>query len=125
MIAEMKLDTGADGRSVISLTVPSDKLLKIAEVIRNVLKFAGHKVKQIGATGEEWIPVEEVFPDGSPAMALRGLRTREGLTQAEMAGRLGVSQNAISEMESGKRAISVKMAKRIEEEFKSSYKIFL
>lgn len=125
MITEMRLDTEADGRSVIKLTVPSDKLLKIAEVIRNVLKFAGHKVKQISATGEEWIPAEEVFPDASPAMVFRGLRTREDLTQAEMAARLGVSQNAISEMESGKRPISVKMAKRIEEEFKSPYRIFL
>jgi transcriptional regulator with XRE-family HTH domain len=58
-------------------------------------------------------------------MALRGLRGREDLTQAEFAERIGVSQNAISEMESGKRPISTKMAKRFGEVFNISYKVFL
>ena len=74
---------------------------------------------------EKWVSADEVFPDGNPAMALRGLRGREGLTQVELATRLGVSQNAISEMESGKRPISQKMAKRLVEEFDLSYKCFL
>ena len=68
---------------------------------------------------------EEIFPDGSPAMALRGLRGKEDITQAELAARLGISQNMVSEMESGKRNISLKMAKRIGEKFKISYKCFL
>ncbi|MDR3175034.1 MAG: helix-turn-helix domain-containing protein [Desulfovibrio sp.] len=63
--------------------------------------------------------------DGSPAMALRGLRGKEDITQVELAARLGVSQNAISEMESGKRPISRKMAKRLGEEFDLPYKVFL
>ncbi len=58
-------------------------------------------------------------------MALRGLRGKEDLTQTELAARLGVSQNAISEMESGKRPISTKMAKRLGEEFNLPYKVFL
>lgn len=37
--------------------------------------------------------------------ALKNLRISQGLTQAEMAIRLGVSQEMISEMESGARAI--------------------
>ena len=53
-------------------------------------------------------------------MALRGLRGREDLTQAELAARLGVSQNAISEMENGKRPISTKMAKRLGGRIQSS-----
>ena len=68
---------------------------------------------------------DEVFPDGSPAMALRGLRGKEDITQAELAARLGISQNMVSDMESGKRNISLKMATRIGEEFKISYKCFL
>ena len=68
---------------------------------------------------------EEAFPDGSPAMALRGLRGKEDITQVELAARLGISQNMVSDMESGKRNISLKMAKRIGEEFKIPYKCFL
>ena len=113
------------GRGVIQLTVPSANTIKVAEAIRGVLSLAGHKVRRINSEGEEVVSADEVFPDGCPAMALRGLRGKEDLTQAELAARLGVSQNAISEMESGKRPISTKMAKRLGEEFNLPYKVFL
>jgi transcriptional regulator with XRE-family HTH domain len=87
--------------------------------------MAGIVGRRVDDDGQEWVTADEVFPDGSPAMALRGLRGREDITQAELAARLGVSQNAISEMESGKRPVSVKMAKRIGEVFDIPYKVFL
>lgn len=125
MLAEIKLHSNSEGRGVIQLTVPPEEAMNIAEVIRGVLTLAGHKVRRVNDDGDEWVTADEVFPDGSPAMALRGFRGREEITQAELAARLGVSQNAISEMESGKRPISMKMAKRLGEEFKISYKAFL
>ncbi|MDL2290837.1 helix-turn-helix domain-containing protein [Desulfovibrio sp. OttesenSCG-928-F20] len=125
MLTEMKLRSDEEGRGVIQLTVPSASTMKVAEAIRGILTLAGHKVRRIHDDGEEWVTAEEVFPDGSPAMALRGLRGREDLTQTQLAARLGVSQNAISEMENGKRPISTKMAKRLGEEFNISYKAFL
>ena len=125
MLAEMMLRSDEEGRGVIQLTVPSANTIKVAEAIRGVLSLAGHKVRRVNSEGEEIVSAEEVFPDGCPAMALRGLRGREDLTQAELAARLGVSQNAISEMESGKRPISTKMAKRLGEEFNLPYKVFL
>lgn len=125
MLTEMKLHSDAEGRGVIQITVPPGKTMKIADVIRGVLTLAGHKVRRVNDDGEEWVTADEVFPDGSPAMALRGLRGKEDITQAELAVRLGVSQNAVSEMESGKRPISMKMAKRLGEEFNLPYKVFL
>jgi DNA-binding XRE family transcriptional regulator len=125
MQTEMNINSNAEGQGVITLTVPAKNTVKIAEVIRSVLTLAGHKVKRVNDDGEEWVSADEVFPDGSPAMALRGLRGREDITQAELAARLGVSQNVISEMESGKRPISQKMAKRLGEEFDLPYKVFL
>lgn len=125
MLAEMMLRSDEEGRGVIQLTVPSANTIKVAEAIRGVLSLAGHKVRRVNSEGEEIVSADEVFPDGCPAMALRGLRGREDLTQAELAARLGVSQNAISEMESGKRPISTKMAKRLGEEFNLPYKVFL
>ncbi len=68
---------------------------------------------------------DEVFPDACPAMALRGFRGKMEWTQQELATRLGVSQHAISAMESGKRPISTKMVKRIGETFNMPYQIFL
>lgn len=125
MLAEMMLRSDEEGRGVIQLTVPSTNTIKVAEAIRGVLSLAGHKVRRVNSEGEEVVSADEVFPDGCPAMALRGLRGKEDLTQAELAARLGVSQNAISEMESGKRPISTKMAKRLGEEFNLPYKVFL
>ncbi|WP_298068810.1 helix-turn-helix transcriptional regulator [uncultured Mailhella sp.] len=125
MLAEMMLRSDEEGRGVIQLTVPSANTIKVAEAIRGVLSLAGHKVRRVNSEGEEVVSADEVFPDGCPAMALRGLRGKEDITQAELAARLGVSQNAISEMESGKRPISTKMAKRLGEEFNIPYKVFL
>lgn len=125
MLAEMMLRSDEEGRGVIQLTVPSANTIKVAEAIRGVLSLAGHRVRRVNSEGEEVVSADEVFPDGCPAMALRGLRGKEDLTQAELAARLGVSQNAISEMESGKRPISTKMAKRLGEEFNLPYKVFL
>lgn len=125
MLAEMMLRSDEEGRGVIQLTVPSANTIKVAEAIRGVLSLAGHKVRRVNSGGEEIVSADEVFPDGCPAMALRALRGREDLTQAELAARLGVSQNAISEMENGKRPISTKMAKRLGEEFNLPYKVFL
>jgi len=42
---------------------------------------------------------EELFPDFHAGNALRGARTREGLTQAQLAERVGVKIHHISEME--------------------------
>ena len=125
MLAEMMLRSDEEGHGVIQLTVPSANTIKVAEAIRGVLSLAGHKVRRVNSEGEEIVSADEVFPDGCPAMTLRGLRGREDLTQAELAARLGVSQNAISEMENGKRPISTKMAKRLGEEFNLPYKVFL
>jgi antitoxin component HigA of HigAB toxin-antitoxin module len=125
MNAEVRLTHGQIGRTEINLSVPSAKTRVILDALRGILPMAGLKMRRVNEEGEELFTSEEVFPDGSPAMALRGLRGKEDITQAELATRLGISQNMVSDMESGKRNITVKMAKRIGEEFKISYKCFL
>ena len=114
-----------EGQEGIFLSVPSGKARAVADAIKSVLTLAGHKVYRINAEGEEVVSGDDVFPDANPAMMLRGLRGKEDITQAELAERLGISQNMVSDMESGKRNISLKMAKRIGETFNMPYKIFL
>lgn len=125
MNAEVRLAQGLPGRTEINLSVPSTKARMILEALCGILPMAGLKMRRINEDGEALFTSEEVFPDGSPAMALRGLRGKEDITQAELAARLGISQNMVSDMESGKRNISLKMAKRIGEKFSISYKCFL
>lgn len=79
---------------------------------------------------DDYVSVDDLFSDltstvGEPAVLLKGLRYREGLTQVEFAKRLRVSQTNLSAMEHGRRSIGKELAKRIEEVFGVSYKAFL
>jgi DNA-binding XRE family transcriptional regulator len=78
---------------------------------------------------------EKIFPEGvfsniekkytKAGVLLRGTRHREGLTQAEMAKKIRVTQADLSKMESGKRPIGKIIAKRIAKLFDVDYRYFL
>ena len=125
MAVEMTLHSIGNGMAMINVQLPAKDAGRTAEVISHLLAFGGQDVLWLNDEGEHLLSVEEVFPDMSPAKVLRGLRGKEELTQAEFAERIGVSQHHISEMETGKRAITIDMAKRIGEAFNVSHKVFL
>ena len=68
---------------------------------------------------------EELKKYGEAGLMLRGSRYKAELTQKKVADALGISQNHISEMESGKRPIGKVMALRLAKLFKTDYKKFL
>lgn len=78
---------------------------------------------------DQTIPWREMFPEyrdeDIPGVCLRGVRRREGMTQAELAQRIGIPQRHISEMEHGKRPIGKEMAKRLGAALNIGYKVFL
>ena len=61
----------------------------------------------------EELAKDDIAKYGKPGIALRGARTREGLSQKELARRTGISQDNISKMENGKRPIGEKVAKKL------------
>jgi len=75
------------------------------------------------------IPWKKAFSEYSdnelPGVVLSGARTKEGLTQKELADKLNITQGHVSEMESGKRSIGKAMAKRLGAVLNISYKVFL
>jgi DNA-binding XRE family transcriptional regulator len=75
------------------------------------------------------IPWKNAFPeyrdDQLPGAVLAGIRNREGLTQQQLAEKVGVLQNHISEMENGKRPIGKAMARKFASVLNVGYKIFL
>ena len=86
-----------------------------------------YKVK---AESESYTSIDELFSDitnetGEPAVLLKGLRYREGLSQIEFAKVLNISQTNLSAMENGRRAIGKELAKRIADNFDVDYRIFL
>lgn len=103
-----------------TIRVPREMGYRFGKVLRNLLEVAG--LEQL--TNEEG---EEVYTheDPEPAVRLRGLRTKEGITQQELAAALGITQGRLSELESGARPISVAMAKRIGKVYDCNYRSFL
>lgn len=75
------------------------------------------------------VPWREAYPEYKdedlPGVCLRGSRYREGLTQKQLAERIGIPQRHISMMENGKRPIGKEMAKRLGKALNISYKVFL
>ncbi len=68
---------------------------------------------------------EELTKYGEAGLMLRGSRLKAELTQKELADKLEISQNHISEMENGKRPIGKVMALRLAKVFKTDYRKFL
>ena|SRR5579863_7382348 len=68
---------------------------------------------------------EQIKKYSEGGFALKGCRSRDEVTQKELAEALSISQHHISEMENGKRPIGKEMAKRFAAFFKTDYRIFL
>ncbi len=60
-----------------------------------------------------------------PGVCLQGARAKEGLSQVELAEKIGITQSNLSKMELGNRPIGKAMAKRIASILKVDYRIFL
>jgi DNA-binding XRE family transcriptional regulator len=100
-----------------------------------VPKGAAHAVATLldgfdEADEEGSIDARELYPElNDPAkraaIAFHGTRLRLGLTQQQMAKKLGLSQSDVSKIEKGEREISRKLAMRIGKTFAIDYKRFL
>ena len=105
--------------------VPSDKGELVKDAIEKILNLAGMHLKKMEEDVTMLYSIEEVFPEFHIGHALRGLRSREGLTQKQLAEMIGVKPSHISEMENGKRTIGKEMAKRLAKALRTEYKVFL
>ena len=74
---------------------------------------------------EDLVTWEEAFPELGSGSVLQGARDCEGLTQTELAEKIGIKPHHISEMENSKRAIGKNMAKRLARVLNTGYKVFL
>jgi len=125
MLELMKKQTTDEFVEIRLRGVPSDKAGLVKQAIEDILKLAGIPVQDIEEEDSRRHTVEEVFPDFHIGHALRGLRTREGLTQKRLGEMIGARPSHISEMENGKRPIGKEMAKRLARALRTEYKVFL
>lgn len=79
---------------------------------------------------DDFIPATSVLRDvhveyGKSGSVLRGFRIRDGLSQVELADKLGCPQSWVSGWESGKRSLGKKIAQKLATVFKTDYRVFL
>ena len=68
---------------------------------------------------------KEIKSIGEPALALKGARVKEGMTQKELAHQLDTSQAYVSQLEKGEKEINRSTAQALGEIFNVNYKVFL
>lgn len=125
MLELMKRQTTDNFVDIYLRGVPSDKAEMVKEAIEKIFKLAGMPLKSMKEYDDRLYSIEEVFPDFHIGHALRGLRSREGLTQKQLAEMIEAKPSHISEMENGKRSIGKEMAKRLARALRTEYKVFL
>jgi DNA-binding XRE family transcriptional regulator len=104
----------------------------LAERLLKVFKEAGLEVTE-NTDDDELVSHEDalayLYPDKSPeeiiGLHLSAARENAGLTQTQLAEKIGTQRQAISAMENGKRPISRAMAKKLEKALNVPYKAFL
>lgn len=100
----------------VCFKVPADKL----EDIKRIVACLGGQ--ETSPTEENW---RDSFPEKHPGVVLRGLRSRDNLTQSALAKKTDMLQSHISEMENGTRSIGKTIAKKFAQVFNTNYRIFL
>lgn len=82
------------------------------------------------SSDEDYIDSDVLYPHlrdpiKGPAASFHGIRLRHGLTQKQMAEKIGVSQSDVSKMEKGERPVGKTIAMRIGAALGIDYKRFL
>lgn len=81
------------------------------------------------ATLSQSVPWQEAFPPldeaTRPGRMLRAARTKEDVTQLQLATLTGIPQRHLSEMERGKRGIGKERAKKLAAVLQVNYRLFL
>jgi DNA-binding XRE family transcriptional regulator len=116
----MKVQTIGDCAE-LSIKIPLARL----DEVRSVIESALARIEGSDGCNEALSTFEDLFPGFHPGNALRGARSREGLTQVQLAALIGVKPTHISAMERGKRPIGKEMAKRLGKALRLGYKVFL
>ena len=96
----------------VTFRIPKDKLELAKRVLDAIIDSPDATERDEDDTP---LSIEEALGPSTPGAALRGYRYREALTQAQLAAKIGVSKQRISDLETGRRPIGPKTARRLAE----------
>ena len=98
---------------------------KLRPILKLLSQCEFQHVEDEGNIPWEDLAKARIHKYSKPGLALRGARIKEGLSQVELAKKLGIPQYNLSKMENGSRSIGKKMALRLAEILKIDYRVFL
>ncbi|NGX46635.1 MAG: hypothetical protein K940chlam2_01831 [Chlamydiae bacterium] len=123
-----KLPTNKEAACKVVIEMPGKKKILSFVPAKHLEKLAAF-LEKYGHSDEsicwEKIASGRIKKYGKAGLALRGARFREGLSQMALAKRCGISQENISKMENGQRAIGEKVAKKLAKALKIDPKLLL
>ncbi len=124
----IKVTVGFPGHKPLNYKIPNTTNIKdkLADLLENWTEPA----EDLITSWEQAIPWEQVAADRiakykQAGLVLRGARYREGFSQKELAKRCGISQDNLSRMENGKRAIGEKTAKKLAKALDIDYRLLI
>ena len=77
---------------------------------------------------EDTVDYRDAFPEfvgKEPQIAIKAYRTREGLTQDQLAKLSGIPRRHISDMENGRRPVGKENARKLAKALNADYRMFL
>jgi DNA-binding XRE family transcriptional regulator len=132
MLVRMKMPRTSGQQDCCKIIVITRNLEKVSYIsAKNMDKLESFLEKYTIAEGndkpESW---EELAKDRikkykKSGLVLRGMRYRENISQKKLAEQSGVSQNEISKIENGKRAVGEKVAKRLATALRMDYRLLI
>lgn len=91
----------------------------------SLMRFLERHSEEEGSIAWEDLAKNRLAKYKKAGLVLRGIRYRENLSQKQLAEMSGVSQNEISKIENGKRAVGQRVGKRLAKALKINYKLLL
>lgn len=127
MSERMKMPHTKDYPCEVIVKMPGKKRIHSYLPITAVPQLEAFLNKYSEEDSVHWTEVakEAIAKYKQAGMVLRGARFREDMSQKELAKRSGVSQENISRIESGKRSIGEKVAKKLAKPLKINYTLLL
>ncbi len=100
-------------------TVPKEIVNGLEKVLKQYLSDTQGRV----SPNEVFKEINQKYSKAGNVLA--GLRLRDGMTQAQLAKKIGSSQSAVAAIENGTRGIGKSLAAKLAKVFKTNSKVFL
>lgn len=110
---------------IIEMPGKKKKLSFVSEKNLHKLETFLEKYGQDESIPWEELAAKRIAKYKKAGLALRGARYRENLSQKDLAKRCGISQENISKMENGQRAIGEKVAKKLAKALRINFELLI